>query len=185
MKQIYIADPREHRFLVNEANRPGATANILGSVLRMLPGFHNRQNRTTPNPSESDEQVSATPEASTIETTSMINNNSAVNNDGNAENEGNTIHNNTNETNTKNEVFLNTRNIADQRDNNPDTADFHVNQGQQDDAQNSELSPIHTETILRIHHVNNKMPNYCYCIVVGSFKEIFQGVDTNNPQAVL
>ena len=39
-KQIYIADPREHRFLVNEANRPGAIANILGSVLRMLPEIH-------------------------------------------------------------------------------------------------------------------------------------------------
>ena len=32
-KKIYIADTREHRFLVNEANRPGAIANILGSVL--------------------------------------------------------------------------------------------------------------------------------------------------------
>ena len=105
---------------MNEANRPGAIANILGSVLRMLPGFHNVQNSTTPNPSESDEQVSATPEASTIKTASTVNNNTAVNNDGNAENEGNTIHNNTNETSTKNEVSLNTRNIADQRDDNPD-----------------------------------------------------------------
>ena len=105
MKQIYIADPREHKFLVNEANRPGAIANVLGSVLRMLPGFHNRQNSTTHNPSESDEQVSATPEASTIETASMINNNSAVNSDSNTENKGNTIHNNTNEINTENECF--------------------------------------------------------------------------------
>ena len=105
-KQIYIADPREHRFLVNEANRPGAIANILGSILSMLPGFNNRQNSTTLNPSESDEQVSRTPEVSTIETASMININSAVNNDSNAENEGNTIHNNTNETITKNEVFF-------------------------------------------------------------------------------
>ena len=39
-KHIFIADPREHRFLVNEANRPGAIANMLGLVLRMLPGFH-------------------------------------------------------------------------------------------------------------------------------------------------
>ena len=75
----------------------------------------------------------------------MINNNSAVNNDGNAKNEGNIIHNNTNETSTENEVFLNTRNITDERGDNPDTADLHVSQGQQDNAQNSELSPIHTE----------------------------------------
>ena len=122
------------------------------------------------------------PEASTIETASIINSNSAVNNDGNAENESNTIHNNTNETSSKNEVFLNTRNIADQRDDNPDTADFHVNQGQQDDVQNS---PIHTETMLRTHHAYNEMLNHYHCIVVGSFKEIFQGVDTNNLQAVL
>ena len=39
MKQLYVADPRKHRFLVNEANRPGTIANILGSVLSMLPGF--------------------------------------------------------------------------------------------------------------------------------------------------
>ena len=39
-KQIYIADPREHRFLVNEGNRPGDIANILDSVLRMVTGFH-------------------------------------------------------------------------------------------------------------------------------------------------
>ena len=105
MKQICTADPREHRFLVTEANRPGAIANILGSVLRMLPGFHDRQNSTMPDPCESDEQVSETPEASSIETGSMINNNRAVNNDDNAENEGNTIHDNTNETNNENEVF--------------------------------------------------------------------------------
>ena len=135
MKQIYIEDHREHRFVVNEANRPGPLANILGSVLSMLPGFHNRQSSTTPNQSESDEQVPATPEASTIETASTINNNSAVNNNGNTENECNTIHNNTNEASIKNEVFLNTRNIAVQRDDNSDTADFHVNQGKQDDAQ--------------------------------------------------
>ena len=40
MKQLYVADPREHKFLVNEANRLGTITNILGSVLSMLPGFH-------------------------------------------------------------------------------------------------------------------------------------------------
>ena len=40
MKQLYVADTREHKFLVNEANRPGTITNILGSVLSMLPGFH-------------------------------------------------------------------------------------------------------------------------------------------------
>ena len=84
MNQIYIADPSVHRFLVNKANRPGAIANILGSVLRMLPGFHKKkQNNSTHDPN-GDEQVSATLESSTVETASTINNNSTVNIDGNA-----------------------------------------------------------------------------------------------------
>ena len=40
MKQLYIADASECRFLVNKANRPGTLSNILESVLGMLPGFH-------------------------------------------------------------------------------------------------------------------------------------------------
>ena len=87
-------------------------------------------------------QVSATPESSSIETASIIHNNSTVNNDVNSKKEGNTIHYNTIETITKNEVFLNTRNIADYRDDNSDTADFHVSLGQQNDTHNSELSPF-------------------------------------------
>ena len=39
MKQLYIADPSEHKFLVNKANRPGTLFNILESVLGMLTGF--------------------------------------------------------------------------------------------------------------------------------------------------
>ena len=42
MKQLYVADPREHESLVNEANRPGTITNILGSVLSMLPCFHKK-----------------------------------------------------------------------------------------------------------------------------------------------
>ena len=85
----------------------------------------------------------------------------------------------------ENEVFLNPRNIADERVNSPDTTDFHVRQGQQDDVPNSELSPIHTTTMLRTHCAHNEMLNPYYCIVVGSFKELFLGFDTNNLQAVL
>ena len=49
MKQLYVADPREHKFLVNEANRPGTLSNILGSVLGMLPVFHRKQSNTSHN----------------------------------------------------------------------------------------------------------------------------------------
>ena len=43
MKQLYIADPNEHKFLVKEANRPGTLSNILDSVFGMLPGFHRKK----------------------------------------------------------------------------------------------------------------------------------------------
>ena len=154
MRQIYITDPSQHRFLVNEANRPGSIVTILGSVLRMLPGFRKKQNNTIHN-QNGDEQVSATPESSTIETVGMVNNNSAVNNEVNVENEGNTIH--YNDTISEDEVFLNTRNIAHQRDDNPDTVDSHVKQGQHNNTQSSKLSPIHTEVMLRMHCAHNEM----------------------------
>ena len=70
MKQLYVADPSEHKLLVNEANRPGTLSNILGSVLGMLLGSHRKQNNTLHNSLE--EQSPPTPEASTIDTTSTI-----------------------------------------------------------------------------------------------------------------
>ena len=47
MKQLYVADLKEHKFLVNEANRPGTITNILGSVFSMLPGFHKTNQHST------------------------------------------------------------------------------------------------------------------------------------------
>ena len=55
MKQLYVADPSEHKFLVNEANRPGTLSNILESVLGMLPGFHRKQNNPLHNTKEIEE----------------------------------------------------------------------------------------------------------------------------------
>ena len=74
MKQLYVADPREHKVLVNEANEPGTITNILGSVLSMLPGFCKKQNSTTHNSNDIEEQTQATPESSTINTVSTIDN---------------------------------------------------------------------------------------------------------------
>ena len=45
MKQLYVADPREQKFLVNEANRPGTISNILSSVFSILPGFHKKKTK--------------------------------------------------------------------------------------------------------------------------------------------
>ena len=111
MKQLYAADPREHKFLVNEANSPGTKTNILGPVLSMLPGFCKKQNSTTHNSNKIEEHTAATPDTSTIDTASTIDNR----NNGKAEKEGNDIHLNTIETIAENEVFLN--NLTHQKDN--------------------------------------------------------------------
>ena len=75
MKQLYLADPKEHKFLLNEANRPGTLTNILGSVLSMLPGFHKKKTKSTAHSSkEVEEETPATPEALTIDIASTIDN---------------------------------------------------------------------------------------------------------------
>ena len=112
MKQLYVADLREHKFLVNEANRHGTVTNILGSVFSMLPGFHKKQNSTTHNSNVIEGQSPTIFQASTIDTPSTIDNRSK----GKTEKEGNNIHLNTIETITKNKVFLN--NVICQKDNN-------------------------------------------------------------------
>ena len=66
MKQLYAADPSEHKFLVSEGNRPGTLSNILGSVLGMLPGFCRKQHNALHNTKEVEEQTQATPEASKL-----------------------------------------------------------------------------------------------------------------------
>ena len=55
MKQLYIANPSEHKFLVNKANRPGTLSNILESVLGMLQGFCRKQNNASHNTVETGE----------------------------------------------------------------------------------------------------------------------------------
>ena len=49
----------------------------------------------------------------------------------------------------------------------------------------SDLSPIHTETMLQTHHTQNEMLSHYNCMLIGCFKDIFQTVDTNNLSAVL
>ena len=179
MKQLYIADPREHKFLVNEANRPSTLTNILSSVLSMLPGFCKKENSTTCSSNKIEEQTPATPEASRIDTTWNIDNIDY----GKADKEGNDIDLNTIDTIAENEVFLS--NMMHQQDNNSDIIDSHTNLSTQNETHNSELSPIYSETMLQMHHTHNEMLNHYNHIVVGCFKEIFQGVDTDNLPAVL
>ena len=88
MKQLYVADPREHKFLVNEANRPSTITNILGLVSSMLPGFSKKPSSTAHNSKEIEEQTPTTPEVSTIVTASTIDN---INN-GKTDTKGNNIY---------------------------------------------------------------------------------------------
>ena len=129
--------------------------------------------------------MSKTPGPSTIDAASYTDNKSTVNNNGKTENEGNDSCHNTIDTIADNEVFLNVKSVINQKDNNSDIADYHESLGLQNEMHNSELSPIHTETMLRMHHAHNEMLNHYNHIVVGCIKEIFQGVDTNNLSTVL
>ena len=65
MKQLYIADPSEHNFLVTSANSPSTLSNIFSSVLGLFPRFSNRQGNTNKHKNE-DQNQSAT-KASNIE----------------------------------------------------------------------------------------------------------------------
>ena len=106
---------------------------------------------------------------STTDAASYTDNKSKVNNNGKTENGSNDIHHNRIETIAKNEEFLN---VITQKDNNLDTVDLHTSP--QNETHNPELLPIHTETMLRMHHAHNQMLNHYNCIVVGCFKEIFR-----------
>ena len=174
MKQLHVADPRGHKFLVNEAESPGTLSNILESVLGIIQGFHRKQSNTSHSSKEIEEQTPATSEASNIDTNSTIDN---INN-GKTHKEGNDI-----ETIAENNTFLGK--VIHSKDNASDIVDFHVNVNLQNDTHSSDLLPIHTETMLQTHYMHNEMLNHYNHIVVGCFKEIFQTVDTNNLPAVL
>ena len=71
MKQLYIADPSEHKFLVTSTNSLSTFSNIFSSVLGLFLRFGKRQSQINKHKDEDQEQ-SAT-EASTIETICMTN----------------------------------------------------------------------------------------------------------------
>ena len=66
MKQIYITDPSEHKFLVTSANSLSTFSSIFSSVLGLFPRFGYRQSNT--NKHKNEDQKQSTAEASTIET---------------------------------------------------------------------------------------------------------------------
>ena len=170
MKQLYIAAPSKHIFLVNEANRPGTLSNILDSVLGMLPRFCRKQNNASHNIKEIEEQEQATPEASMIDTIGTLDNSNC----GNNLKAGNDIDNV-----TENNAFLgNVHNTSD-------IVSFCTNVSAQNDTHISDLFPIHTETMFPNPCTHNEMLSHYNYILIGCFKDIFQTVDTNNLSAVL
>ena len=164
MKQLYIADPSKHKYLVKDANRPSTFANILDLVLGLLPGFHKRQNQSY-NTKDVEDQEQATPETSTIETISTMDS-------GKNSEMGNHVINT-----TEDNAFLNGVH------NTSDLADFYVNTSTQNDMHNSGSFP--TETAFPNSCKCNEMFSHYNHILIGYFKDIFQHVHTNNLSAVL
>ena len=64
MKQLYITDPSEQKFLFKATNSPTTFSNILGSVLGLLPRFRKRHSKINNHKDEDQEQTAA--KASTI-----------------------------------------------------------------------------------------------------------------------
>ena len=167
MKQLYIANPSKHKFLVKEANRQSTFSNILDSVLGMLPGFLKRQINLVHNTVDVEDQEQTTPKASTNDTISNLDS-------GKNSEMGNNVDNA-----TESNAFMNNVHIMS------DIADFCTNTSTQNDIHNSGLFPMHTENLFPNPHTHNKMLSHYNCILIGCFKDIFQTVDTNNLSAVL
>ena len=50
IKQLYVTDPSEHKFLVTLANSPNTFSSIINSVMDLFPRFNNRQNNSKGKP---------------------------------------------------------------------------------------------------------------------------------------
>ena len=70
-KQLYITNPRKHKFLVSLANSPSTFSSIINSVISLLPTFGSKH--TNPNKHSNENQVQTIIEASNTE---AFNNNS-------------------------------------------------------------------------------------------------------------
>ena len=77
MKQLCIADPSEHKFLIISANSLSTFSHIFSSVIGLFPRFINRQGNTNKHKNEDQKQLAA--EASTIETICTANSNKGTN----------------------------------------------------------------------------------------------------------
>ena len=154
MKQLYIADPSEHKFLVTSANSPSTFLSVIfSSVLGLFPRFSNMQNDTNKHKNE-DKKQSAT-KASTIETIPTTNSNIGMN----VSTSGETIQ----------EVV-----VSDLANLSTDISIHH----------NMHDTPSLHGGLFQNSRCNEMLTHYNR-VVIGSFKDFFQSVDTNNLAAVL
>ena len=74
MKQLYIADPSKHKFIVKAANCPSTFSSMVGPVFSLLPGFHSRKNQTNNSKDVEDQKqvTQVTSKASGIETVNTV-----------------------------------------------------------------------------------------------------------------
>ena len=64
MKELYMANPSEHKFLFTSANSLSTLSNLFSSVLGLFPRFSNRQGNT--NEHKNEDQKQSTSEALTL-----------------------------------------------------------------------------------------------------------------------
>ena len=77
IKQLYIADNSEHKFLVTLANNPSTFSSIIYSVIGLFPRFTNRQNN--PDKHKGKHQIQSVTKASNFETLHNTNGNKGIN----------------------------------------------------------------------------------------------------------
>ena len=146
-KQLYVADPSEHKFLVSLANRPSTFSSITNSVISLLPKFGSKQ--TNSNKHTNENQVQTVIEATVTE---------AFNNNGNAD------------LNVSTDTIADVSDLAYLSQN----AVHHKTHDNPSPHENLFQDSVRTEMLT---HYNR--------IVIGSFKEFFQSVNTNNLAEVL
>ena len=150
-KQLYVTDPREHKFLVFVAHSPSTFSSIINSVISLLPRFSRFSSKQT-NPNKTNEnQVQSIIEASNTETFS---------NNSNAD------------------LNISTDTIAD-----IDVSDL-AYRSPNAVHHKTHNNPSQHENLFQ-DSIRNEMLTHYNRIVIGSFKEFFQSINTNNLAEVL
>ena len=69
MKQLYVADPSEHKFLVISANNPSTFSSIISSVLGLFLRFNDRQNNSNKHKGKQQQSITKASKLETMHTT--------------------------------------------------------------------------------------------------------------------